>query len=300
MAWNITDRITDIASDKIADGIVSKYQGKVISSYYASLPFSEVPVSFEANDRTVYGTLCLPTEMKTDVPAVVMLHGTGSARDEAGDGFKYCAPLLASCGIASLRIDLIGCGESKVDYQYYNYTTATEDAVAAKDYLKGLKEIDGNRIGVMGWSQGGTDALLAAAADKEFKSVCLWAGALDMQMMYTPEMRAEAKKNGFAVMDLGWRSPLNLGWKWIEEVEGTDMRAVVKKVSAPIFAINGENDDVVDPASGNEIARIASNSLSTYIVIPGADHTFGVFTDPDFNALGETIANTMQWFATTL
>ncbi|NLY07178.1 MAG: peptidoglycan-binding protein, partial [Spirochaetales bacterium] len=63
---------------------------------------------------------------------------------------------------------------------------------------------------------------------------------------------------------------------------------------------NGENDDVVDPASGNEIARIASNSLSTYIVIPGADHTFGVFTDPDFNALGETIANTMQWFATTL
>lgn len=106
-------------------------------------------------------TLTMPVSATADakVPAVVMLHGTGSNRDEAGMGYAMAAPRMAADGIATLRIDFMGNGDSTASYTDYNYTSAIIDAKAAADYLAGLETVDADNLGVMGWSQGGTDAL---------------------------------------------------------------------------------------------------------------------------------------------
>ena len=76
----------------------------------------------------VFGTatLTLPVSASKDakVPGVVMLHGTGSNRDEAGMGYALAAPRMAADGIATLRIDFMGNGDSTASYRDYNYTSA--------------------------------------------------------------------------------------------------------------------------------------------------------------------------------
>ena len=129
--------------------------------------------------HTIPGTLCAPknTEGKK-LPAVVMLHGTGSSRDEAGGGYALAAPRMAQAGIVTLRIDFMGSGDSAADYRDYNYSSASIDAKAAADYLASLDYVDPDKIAVLGWSQGGTNALLAAADHPDtFRTVITWSGA---------------------------------------------------------------------------------------------------------------------------
>lgn len=233
------------------------------------------------------------------VPAVIMLHGTGSNKDEAGNGYKDFAPLLAEAGIASIRIDFAGSGDSTGDYKDYNYKSAAADADAAFEHIAAMPGIDSERIGIMGWSQGGTNALLTAAWNDKYKSVLTWAGALDLSILYTDEMKSEAEEKGFAVMEFEWREPLNLGKDWIEQVEATDVEAEIKKIKAPICAINGAKDDVVVPETADKIVGASSNAESKKVIIDDADHTFNLFTE-DRTAFEKLSEETINWFKATL
>ncbi|MDR0597372.1 MAG: hypothetical protein LBG14_02580 [Treponema sp.] len=64
-------------------------------------------------------------------PAVVMLHGYGSNKDEAGNGYKLIAAELAKKGIASLRIDFMGNGDSKADFVDFDPDKGASDADTA-------------------------------------------------------------------------------------------------------------------------------------------------------------------------
>lgn len=192
--------------------------------------------------------------VKARFPAVVMLHGTGSNRDEAGNGYKYAAPVLAEkYGIATIRIDFMGSGDSTADYVNYNFETAVSDAVAAAFYMASLDNIDGLRIGVMGWSQGGTDALLCCAREPEvFKSIVTWAGAPDMKLdgFFSEADYEEAKQNGYFVMEFDFRDPLNVGLQWCDDVWNTDVLAEFANYTGPVLAIAGTNDTTGRPRMG--------------------------------------------------
>ena len=73
--------------------------------------YQETVVSIDAGDHQIPATICVPTEGE-NFPAVVMLHGTASNRDEAGGGYKIAAPILAEkYGVATIRIDFMGNGD---------------------------------------------------------------------------------------------------------------------------------------------------------------------------------------------
>ena len=104
-------------------------------TYVETVVSIEVPAQDGIPAHTVPGTLTLPTSASKDakVPGVVMLHGTGSNRQEAGNGYAMAAPVMATQGVATLRIDFMGNGDSKADYKDYNNTSAVIDAKAAAD-----------------------------------------------------------------------------------------------------------------------------------------------------------------------
>ena len=160
--------------------------------------YVETVVTIDAGDHQIPATICAPTAEGV-YPAVVMLHGTGSSRDEAGNGYKMAAPVMAEkYGIVTIRFDFMGSGESTADYANYNYTTAVADAVACAEYVGAMENVDADKIGVMGWSQGGTNALSCAGRRPDvFKSVVTWAGAPDLGLLMTDELYEEAKANGF-------------------------------------------------------------------------------------------------------
>ncbi len=112
------------------------------------------------------GTLTLPKNAMRGVPAVVLVSGSGPQdRDETLFGhkpFHVIADYLTRKGIAVLRYDDRGIGGSTGEYQYGTHMDFATDAAAALAYLRTRKEIDPEKIGIVGHSEGGMIAPIVA------------------------------------------------------------------------------------------------------------------------------------------
>jgi len=265
--------------------------------------YTETVISIDAGDHQIPATVCVPTA-EGSYPAVVMLHGTGSSRNEAGNGYAYAAPVLAEkYGIATIRIDFMGNGDSTADYMGYTFSSAVADALATANYMKTLPNISGDKIGVMGWSQGGTDALLSCAWHPDvFKSIVTWAGAPSLKLdgFFGDAQYQEAKTNGFFVMNFDWRDPLHVSLQWCEDVMNTDVLKEFSAYTGPVLAIAGSADTTVDPTWSAKIVAANTNAASKTHIIDGMDHTFNVFSETDLHSLYDAIDATGTFFADTL
>ena len=125
------------------------------------------------------GTLTIP-KGKKKYPAVILIAGSGpNDRDETifnHKPFWILADYLTRNGIAVLRYDKRGTGESKGEYFTATTQHFAEDAESAFNYLKTRKEIDPSNIGLIGHSEGGVIAPMIAAQNKEIKFIVLMAG----------------------------------------------------------------------------------------------------------------------------
>ncbi len=128
----------------------------------------EVFVSFPSVDGHVKlaGTLALPPEGR-GAPAVVLVSGTGPIdRDVTLVGhalFRTLAHALASKGVASLRFDKRGVGESEGDFSKTRVEDFLSDVLGANEYLVTQEGFNAARVGLLGHSEGGMVALSAAA-----------------------------------------------------------------------------------------------------------------------------------------
>lgn len=233
-------------------------------------------------------------------PGIIMLHGQGSDKHEAGGGYDLMAPALAKAGIASLRFDFIGTGESKVDYIDFSFTSGVRDATDARSFLLAQEKIDPDRIGIIGWSLGGTIALLAAGYHpNEYQSAVFWAGAPVLKLLFNEEAYETAQKDGYYLLKFDWREPLKQGKQYLDEIYSTDVIDVFSSSTCPVLAIAGDQDTTVDPKYAGEIADASSNELSKELIIKNADHTFNIFTG-DMTAFNELTKASVDWFVETL
>jgi uncharacterized protein len=146
------------------------------------LPYTAEDLTFENKEAgiTLAGTLTIP-EGKGPFPAAVLVTGSGPQdRDESLLGhrpFLVLADSLTRRGIAVLRFDDRGVGKSKGDFKTATTADFATDAVAAVRYLKTRKEIAGDKIGVIGHSEGGLIAPVAAvSAPQDIAYIVLMAG----------------------------------------------------------------------------------------------------------------------------
>jgi len=262
----------------------------------AALAAEEV-VMIEGAERTIPATITLP-DGPGPFPFVVMYHGTGSNRHEAGNGYDLLAPRLAEAGIASARFDFAGNGDSTADYRDYTFASGIADGEDVIAHMRSLPQIDDDRLGLLGWSQGGTVALLAAAREGEARSVVTWAGALELGSAFG-DLYAEAEKNGFAVMNFEWRTPLNVSLEWFNQARSTDVAAELAGYEGALLAIAGSNDTVVPPATADAIVAAGGGTNKKPLVIDGADHTFNIFSG-DMTAFDQLMGETVDWFRSTL
>ncbi|MDO9486268.1 MAG: alpha/beta hydrolase [Actinomycetota bacterium] len=81
------------------------------------------------------------------------------------------AQALAAVGIASLRFDYAGFGDSQGERGWIDPHSRAEDARSALDALRSAPEVDPQRIGIYGHSYGGPVALQVAASDLQTKAL---------------------------------------------------------------------------------------------------------------------------------
>ena len=254
-------------------------------------------VMIEGTDRQIPATITLP-EGDGPFPFVVMFHGTGSDRHEAGGGYDLLAPKLAAAGIASARFDFAGNGDSPVEYLEYTPSSGMQDGLDVIAYMRGLDEVDDARLGLLGWSQGGLVAMLTASHTPDVRSLVTWAGVVDMSG-FSDEQYAEAEKNGFAVVEFDWRPALNRSIDWYNEVRQLDLAKDLAGYTGAVLAIAGSKDDVVPPAVTDTILAAVPTENKRKEIIEGADHTFNIFSG-DMAAFDQLTQLTVDWFKSSL
>ena len=129
-------------------------------------PYRTEEVSFANGDAVLRGTLSIPENCDGATPALLMVTGSGlQNRDEEVFGhkpFAVIADAFARAGIATLRYDDRGFGESTGDVVNCTTRDLADDAEAGVQLLRGRF----SRVGVLGHSEGGTIALMLAAEGK--------------------------------------------------------------------------------------------------------------------------------------
>ncbi len=138
-------------------------------------------VTFPSGDETIEGILVRP-QSEGRLPAVVFQQGSGN---HAFDGYEteawgphkfYIEDVLLAQGYAVLYCNKRGLGNTTGNWRSNDFYGRAEDAYAAVTYLKTREDIDPNRIGVSGHSQGGWVAQLVASQHDDIAFVLSMAG----------------------------------------------------------------------------------------------------------------------------
>lgn len=144
-------------------------------------PYNAEEVLFE-NDKdnvVLAGTLTFPKEGE-NFPAVILITGSGG-QDRNEEIFNHkpfwvIADYLTRNGIAVLRFDDRGIAQSTGDHSKATSEDFARDVLAGVDFLKERKEIDKTKIGLIGHSEGGVIAPLAAVQSDDVAFIIMMAG----------------------------------------------------------------------------------------------------------------------------
>jgi pimeloyl-ACP methyl ester carboxylesterase len=128
-------------------------------------------VDFQRNGDRLVGELHLPPTGEASVPAVVMVHGSGPASGAYARNWEDIGSRLAAAGIATYGYDKPGCGASTGDWTRLTFHDRAQETLAAVAAIAAQPDIDADRIALLGGSQGGWVAPLAAAGSDTVKAI---------------------------------------------------------------------------------------------------------------------------------
>src|SRR5947208_9086564 len=124
---------------------------------------SETLVEFQnRKGQRLRGVVHLPGEAAARSPGVVFFHGFTGSRMEVHWMFVKCARALSRAGIASLRFDFAGSGESEGEFARASLQSEIDDAHDAVAFFGQHGGIDAARLGLCGLSLGGSIAATTA------------------------------------------------------------------------------------------------------------------------------------------
>ncbi|HMG50343.1 MAG TPA: alpha/beta fold hydrolase [Inquilinus sp.] len=271
---------------------------------------AEKTVEFKVDGQKVVGTLALPDGVATP-PVVVLLHGFTGSRDEleipaAKEGiFRRAARMWAAQGIASLRIDFRGNGDSEGAFADMTLDGQVKDALAALDLLAADGEVDRDRIALVGWSMGGAvGAIVAGRTSHKLTSVSLWAPGTNMPVSIALLLGPDVVRRGLAgggqpvTAKLPWGAEVALKGGFFESLYTIDPVAEIARYKGPLLVAVGTKDDVVfpQPAAGQVLLDYHDGPEELWV--RPMDHAFNAFEGTA--TVDELIAKTGDFIAAGL
>jgi fermentation-respiration switch protein FrsA (DUF1100 family) len=266
------------------------------------LPYREEDVTFAnaSANVTLAGTLTVPAGAGP-FPAVVLISGSGPQdRDEALMGhrpFLVLADYLTRHGIAVLRADDRGVGKSTGNHKTATTVDFASDAEAGLGYLMSRAEVNKQKIGLVGHSEGGIIAPMVAARNPSVAFIVLLAGsgvpgdqilvaqsALIAQASGIPRDQVDQNTQTLrglieiiknetddAALHAKIREALTgkvppsqidlqvktLTTPWFRYFLTYDPAAALRRVTTPVLAMNGEKDLQVPPKQNLDAIRAA-------------------------------------------
>lgn len=271
--------------------------------------------SVPSGEVVLAGTLTFP-EGTGPFPAILLNSGSGP-QDRDGNTppalmtsmFKHMAEYFSRLGVAVMRYDERGVGESTGDYDSATFDDLVNDIRALIAYLKSHPSIDPQRIVMLGHSEGAYFAPIIASEDPDLAGIVLLgapSAPLDEIMVEQLEHQAgleflsEAErsliasylpltKQVIADAEAGkTESVLPYNLEWLRQHMAHDPLAVIKRVKQPVLIIHGENDVKVLPYHGERLQEAlmeAGNHQVELHILPKTTHEFTLFPldNPDYD-----------------
>ncbi len=278
--------------------------------------WDETILSFENEGMTVVCSLTIP-RMPHLAPIVITLNGfTGDRNDLNVPGtdepfFKRIARIMAEQGIATLRLDFRGSGDSDGEYQMTTFSSQISDAIAAVRYIEeNLKhKVKTSSIGILGFSQGGLVGSCAAARDKRVDSLVLWSAPAFAPHDYEGLITREGIQTGLALPDGGWAMfPLYvlgqyiydvpLGKGFFQDLFKIDPLTELKGCDIPMMYVSGSQDIIVWPQPIIGETFLKYHNGEEKLVVLDAGHSFLGLDDP--GEMDNAIYWSIAWYIKTL
>lgn len=201
-----------------------------------------------------------------------MLHGNTGWKEE--EHLSTLADKLAENGIASIRFDSPGSGESdgtwQDDYRVSNYLAAVPKVY---DYATRTLNLDANRAGIWGHSMGGMVAIYAAAQQPDtFKAVCGSQPSSGAMSRNFSEGIEQWRTQGGVNIETEIFGTVRLPVAYFIDREQYNTLEAVKQIHAPLLLIAGLNDEIVSRESVQKIFH-AANEPKKFLEYP-ADHLY--------------------------
>jgi dienelactone hydrolase len=258
-------------------------------------------VSFKSGEETISGILVKPNS-GDNLPVVVFQQGSGNFafegyEEEAWGPHKfYIEDVLLAQGYAVLYCNKRGLGGSTGNWRKNDFYGRAADAYAAIEYLKTLPEIDANRIGVSGHSQGGWIAQIVASKHDDVAFIICLAGptvGVKEQIYSNDKFQFECegyegdklekkiqkrKKSLDKSYKLGKNSGVIGAAKHLYLIFDYDNDEVLKSIKCPTLLLFAEFDINVDPKENiDHLNHIFDNNIPNNITVktmPKGQHGF--------------------------
>ncbi|MFY0591504.1 alpha/beta fold hydrolase [Roseivirga sp.] len=193
---------------------------------------------------------------------------------------------LTAKGIAVLRFDFTGLGESEGDFADTNFSSNVEDLIVAAEYLK--TEYEAPKL-LVGHSLGGAAVLIAANKLAYIEAVATVGAPADpphIKHLFSSSID-EIKASGKADVSLGGR-PFTIKKQFIDDLKHYEQSEGIKNLNKPLLILHSPQDETVDIKNAEKIYTTAMHPKS-YISLDGADH---LLTDKvDAQYVGEVVAS---------
>lgn len=208
------------------------------------------------------GYLELPENAKR---IVCMFHGFTGNKTEHNGHFRNLARLLAKKGVASIRMDYHGNGESDGEFYEFSYNDSLDDAKRILDFAKNVEGIE--EVCILGFSYGGAIASMVAN-DENCEKLVLISAAANMPELALKKLETWRKLENGNLYSLGFE----LSPKFVEEIKDQNMYSNAKNFNKKVLVVQARNDQAVPYIFGVRYAVSYKNS--TLHLVKDAGHGY--------------------------
>lgn len=228
----------------------------------------------------ISGVLTYPEATQDSAPAVLLLHGFATNKNEVNNTNQQIASALAQRGIISLRIDFRGYGDSAGNPEDFSINDMVNDAQQAYQFLSRLTSVDQDKIGIIGFSLGAAVALLASEK-VECHSLGLLSPALNLLNDFTTFLGRDTIQQLSQLQNSTDSIEITLPWRQIkiskafyESLRDLNPQRAAAQFNGNLFCVAGSKD--FSAPNVETIDSVSPSHNKAKVIIPEADHIFNV------------------------
>ena len=249
--------------------------------------------------KKIFAILHLPKNA-TNPPLVVICPGFAGSKIGKHRVFVSIAEALTKKGVAVLRFDYRGSGDSEGSFSELTIDSQVSDVIEVVEFIKrGKYSLDASRIGLLGRSLGGMIATLAASKLENIKCMTLWApvfSASCWKPLFNALLSNQSKESAL-LTNLPKSIPAIPSRDFLAQFFKINLVPVVKSLEKiPLLHIHGIKDEFVKYSQAADWQKACTNFCQKkFVALENSDHDFSV-ADERLIA----VSHTVDWLTSNL